>query len=207
VKEQRTLVVIKHDAVMRGLIGEVIKRLERVGLKLIALEFLSATEDMGDKHYASSKENLHRFGKHTLDEYAQKGIDPIEKFGTDDALELGKLIKKWNVELITRGPVLAMVWEGPGAVPIARKLAGDTNPTIAVPGTIRGDYSWDNYEVANDELRSVYNILHCSGTKEEADFEINLWFSKKELFSKYELYAHRAMHKGKTQNSRLKTQS
>lgn len=195
IEEQRTLVVIKHDAVMRGLIGEVIHRLERVGLKLIALEFLAATEDMGDKHYASSVTNLKRFGQHTLDEYEKKGIDPKKQFGTDDALELGKMIKQWNIDLITRGPVLAMVWQGPDAIEVVRKLAGDTRPKSAVPGTIRGDFSWDNYEVANVELRSVYNILHASGNKEEAEFEINLWFSKDELFPDYELYAHRAMRK------------
>lgn len=196
--EQKTLVIIKHDAVMRGLIGEVVHRLERVGLKLVAFEFLAATEDMGDKHYASSNENLKRFGQHTLDEYKKKGIDPKKQFGTDDALELGKMIKKWNVELITRGPVLAMVWEGPDAIEIVRKLAGDTRPKSAAPGTIRGDFSWDNYEVANVELRSVYNILHASGNEKEAEFEINLWFSKSEVFADYELYAHRAMRKMKS---------
>ena len=130
-----------------------------------------------------------------IDEYKKKGLDPIKKFGTDNALELGKIIKRWNVELITRGPVLAMVWQGPDAIEIVRKLAGDTRPKTAAPGTIRGDFSWDNYEVANDELRSVYNILHASGTEKEAEFEINLWFSKDEIFDNYELYAHRAMHK------------
>jgi nucleoside-diphosphate kinase len=195
VKTQKTLVIIKHDAVMRGLIGEVIHRFERVGLKLIAMEFLAATEDMGDKHYASSKENLKRFGQHTIDEYKQKNIDPIKKFGTNKPIELGKIIKKWNVELITRGPVLAMVWEGPDAIEIVRKLAGDTSPKKALAGTIRGDFSWDNYEIANDELRSVYNILHISGNEEEAEFEINLWFSKDEIVSDYEHYAHKAMHK------------
>lgn len=195
VKEQRTLVIVKHDGVMRGLIGEVIKRLERVGLKLIALEFLQATEDMGDKHYVSSEENLKRFGQHTLDEYKEKGIDVIEKFGTDNPLELGKLIKKWNVELIIRGPVVAMVWQGPNAIEIVRKLAGDTNPKIAVPGTIRGDFSWDSYEIANAEYRSAYNIIHASANEEEAEFEIKLWFSKGEVFDDYELHAHRAMHK------------
>ncbi len=193
--DQKTLVVVKHDGVMRGLIGEVMKRLENVGLKLIALEFLQATEDMGDKHYASSKENLRRFGQHTIDEYKKKKIDPVKKFGTKDPLELGKIIKRWNVELITRGPVLAMVWEGPDAVEVVRKLAGDTKPKEAAPGTIRGDFSWDNYAVANEELRSVYNILHASATPKEAEFEINLWFSKDEICSDYEIYVYKAMHK------------
>lgn len=194
-KEERTLVIIKHDAVMRGLIGEVIKRFERVGLKLIAFEFLQATEDMGDKHYISSEENLRRFGSNTLKECEEKGIDPIKKYGTNDALELGKMIKKWNIELITRGPVLAMVWQGPCAVEIVRKIAGPTNPRVAPPGTIRGDFSWDNFEIANDELRSVYNILHASGSVEEAEMEIKLWFSDDEIFDDYELLAYKAMHK------------
>ncbi len=194
-KEERTLVVIKHDGVMRGLMGEVIKRFERVGLKMIALEFLQATDDMGDEHYASSEENLKRFGNNTLKDCKRLGIDPKKKYGTDDALELGKKIKQWNIELITRGPVLAMVWEGPNAVSIVRKLAGSTSPREADVGTIRGDYSFDNFELANDELRSVYNILHASGTVEEAEFEIKLWFGDKELFPGYELYAHRAMRK------------
>jgi len=86
-RQQRTLVIIKHDAVMRGLLGEVIYRFERVGLKLIALEFMAATEDMGDKHYASSEENLKRFGQHTLDEYKEKGIDTMKKFGTNNPLK------------------------------------------------------------------------------------------------------------------------
>ncbi|MDD3647254.1 MAG: nucleoside-diphosphate kinase [Candidatus Dojkabacteria bacterium] len=197
IKSERTLVVIKHDAVMRGLIGEVIQRLERVGLKLVALEFLSATEDMGDKHYASSDENLKRFGNNTLGMCKEQGVDPKEKYGTEDPLEIGRMVKRWNVELITRGPVLAMIWEGPDAVNIVRKLAGPTNPQIAPPGTIRGDYSWDNFEVANDELRSVYNVLHASGNVKEAEMEIKLWFSENEIFPAYELYAHRAMRKMK----------
>jgi nucleoside-diphosphate kinase len=195
VKEQRTLVVIKHDAVMRGLIGEVIQRFERVGLKLVALEFLAATEDMGDKHYASSEENLKRFGMNTLNMCKEKGIDPVKKYGTDDSLEVGKMIKQWNIDLITRGPVLAMVWQGPDAVQIVRKLAGPTNPQVAPAGTIRGDYSWDNFEVANDELRSVYNILHASGNEKEAEMEIKLWFGDEELFTDYDHYASKAMHK------------
>ncbi|MDQ6985379.1 MAG: nucleoside-diphosphate kinase [Candidatus Dojkabacteria bacterium] len=191
-KTQKTLVVLKHDCVMRGLMGEVITRFERVGLKLVAFEFLAATEDMGDKHYASSDENLQRFGNNTLTECKEKGIDPVEKYGTDDALEIGKMIKNWNVELITRGPVLAMVWEGPDTIALIRKLAGKTSPKDAAPGTIRGDFSWDNYEAANQEMRSVYNILHASGNEEEAEFEIKLWFGDEEVID-YTLYTHRAM--------------
>ena len=193
--DERTLVVIKHDAIMRGLMGEVIQRFERVGLKLVGFEFLQATEDMGDKHYASSEENLKRFGNNTLKMCKEKGWDAKEKYGTSDPLEIGKMIKQWNVDLITRGPVLAMVWEGPGAVNIVRKLTGPTNPQVAPPGTIRGDFSWDSFEVANAELRSVYNVLHASGNPEEAELEIKLWFSDEEICDNYKRYLYRAMHK------------
>lgn len=189
---ERTLVVFKHDGVARGIMGEIIQRFERVGLKIVAMEMLSATEDMADKHYASTPEVLARFGNHTLDTYKEKGIDPLERFGTNDPLEIGKVIKKWNINLLTRGPVLAMVLEGPEAIRIVRKLAGPTNPLEAPAGTIRGDYTWDNYDLANDGLRSVYNILHISGNKEEADFEISLWFDKSEIFE-YENVHHKGM--------------
>lgn len=205
-KTQKSLVVLKHDAVARGLMGEVISRFEKVGLKIIALEFLNATEEMGDKHYASSDENLKRFGNNTLTECKEKGVDAKAKYGTDDALEIGKMIKQWNIDLITRGPVLAMVWEGPNCIEIIRKIAGKTSPKDATPGTIRGDFSWDTYDNANDELRSVYNILHASGNEEEAEFEINLWFGKDEVFS-YDNSSIRAMSNqwdvnGKSKSSR-----
>jgi nucleoside-diphosphate kinase len=178
---QKTLIIAKHDAVSRGLIGTIIKRFERVGLKLIALEFISATEDMGIKHYPDSDEWKRKVGERTLEEYEEKGIDPIERIGTDDPIEIGQKVKEWNVEYLTTGPVLAMVWEGPEAIKIGRKLVGSTNPVEANPGTIRGDFSWDNADLANEQKRPFYNLVHASGDPEEAKFEIDLWFSKEEV--------------------------
>lgn len=191
-KSERTLIICKHDAVARGLMGEIIQRFERVGLKLIAMELIAASADMGRDHYPNSKEWLTKVGQRTLTEYKEKGIDPIKRLGTDDAVEIGKLIKQWNVDFLTCGPVLAMVWEGPGAVTIGRKLVGSTVPTLAAPGTIRGDFSWDNADIANEHLRPFYNLVHASGEVEEAEQEIALWFSKGEVIN-YEVYSHKLM--------------
>ncbi len=181
-KTQKTLIIVKHDGVQRGLIGEIMKRFERVGLKLIGLEFIAATEDMGQAHYPDSDEWKEKVGKRTLTEYEEKGIDPIDRLGTSDPIQIGAMIKQWNVEYLTAGPVLAMVWEGPEAVRIGRKLVGSTNPITAEPGTIRGDFSWDNADLANDQMRPFYNLVHASGDVEEAEAEIELWFGKGEVF-------------------------
>lgn len=181
-KTQKTLIIVKHDGVARGLMGEILKRFERVGLKLIALELIAATDDMGEKHYPNSDEWKIKVGNRTLAEYKEKGIDPKKVLGTDDAKEIGELVKKWNVEYLTAGPVLATVWEGPEAIKIGRKLVGETNPINAAPGTIRGDFSWDNADLANEQNRPFYNLIHASGSVEEAEEEIKLWFADNEVF-------------------------
>lgn len=190
---EKTLVLIKHDGVARGIMGEIITRFERVGLKLCGMKLVQATEDMGHKHYPNTKEWLETVGNRTLEEYKQKGIDPIARLGTDSPLEIGKLIKAWNVEYLTYGPVLAMVWEGPDAVKLVRKHVGSTVPSLAAPGTIRGDYSFDNADLANDLGRPFYNLIHASGNVEEADYEIDLWFDKNEIYNEHELAHHKAM--------------
>jgi len=190
--KERTLVIVKHDGVSRGLMGQIIQRFERVGLKMVAMEFIAATEDMGQKHYPNSLEWLEKVGNRTLEEYKEKGIDPVKRLGTDVPKEIGEMIKQWNVEYLTMGPVLAMVWEGPEAVKIVRKLIGETVPLKASPGTIRGDFSWDNADLANDQMRPFYNLNHASGSPEEAEDEIELWFSDRELMD-YPVNVHKAM--------------
>ncbi len=190
--KERTLVIVKHDGVSRGLMGQIIQRFERVGLKMVAMEFIAATEDMGQKHYPNSLEWLEKVGNRTLEEYKEKGIDPVKRLGTDVPKEIGEMIKQWNVEYLTMGPVLAMVWEGPEAVKIVRKLIGETVPLKASPGTIRGDFSWDNADLANDQMRPFYNLIHASGSPEEAEDEIELWFSDRELMD-YPVNVHKAM--------------
>lgn len=180
--DERSLVIVKHDGVSRGLVGEIVGRIEKIGYRLIAFEMIRATEDMGNMHYPNSDEWLLKVGGRTLEEYEKKGIDPVQKLGTEDPREIGSLVKQWNVEYLTAGPVVAMVWEGPNCVKVIRKLVGDTVPANAAPGTIRGDFSWDSPELANDLGRPFYNLVHASGEPEEAVEEIELWFDKLEIF-------------------------
>lgn len=186
---EKTLVIVKHDGVSRGLIGRIIKRFERVGLKVVALEFIQSSVDMGEGHYPTSKEWFLKVGERTLQDYRSKGIDPVAELGTSDPMEIGKLVKKWNVEYLTHGPVLAVVLEGPDAVSVVRKLVGDTIPSRALPGTIRGDFGLDSIEQANKQKRPLYNLVHASGEVSEAETEIALWFGKKEVFD-YKIYSN-----------------
>jgi len=185
---EKTLLIVKHDGVARGLMGEIIHRVERTGLKLVALEFLESTKDLGENHYPHTDEWLNKVGGRTLSDYKNKGIDPIESLGTDDPKKIGKMIKDWLIDYLAAGPVLAMVFEGPQAVKIVRKLAGDTIPANAVPGTIRGDFGFDDPELANEQKRPIYNIVHASGEVAEAKEEIALWFTGKEIHD-YKVYS------------------
>lgn len=179
---EKSLVVIKHDAVSRGLIGKIINRFEQIGLKIVAMEFLQSTEDMGKGHYPTTEDWFRKVGERTLKDYFIKEIDPKKELGTDDPIEIGKLVKQWNVDYLTHGPVLAIVFQGPGAVGIIRKLVGDTIPAKALPGTIRGDFGLDNIELANKHKRPLYNLVHASGEVAEAEAEILLWFGTQEVF-------------------------
>ncbi len=189
---ERTLVIVKHDGVARGLVGEIIFRIERVGFKLIAFEMVRAEEDMASNHYPNSDEWKRKVGERTLEEYVEKGLDPMEELGTKDVIEIGEKVKKWNVDFLTAGPVVAMVWEGPNVVSVIRKLVGHTVPALALPGTIRGDFSWDSAELSNAHKRPFYNLIHASGTPEEAQEEIALWFDKLEVLD-YGVSQHKVM--------------
>ena len=194
---EKTLIIVKHDGVARGLIGEVIARFERVGLKIVAMEFIQSTEEMGDSHYPVSEKWFTKVGERTLKEYQERGLDATLILGTNNAMDIGKLVKKWLIEYLNFGPVMAMVFEGPNAVLTGRKLAGDTIPAIAVPGTIRGDFGTDSVEFANEQKRPLYNIIHASGEVAEAQEEISLWFGNQELFDYDVLSAHFSGVKGR----------
>lgn len=189
---EKTLIIVKHDGVARGLMGAIITKFEKVGLKLVGLEFLNSTEDLGHSHYPNTQEWLSTVGNRTLDDYKSNDKDPIKEIGTDDAVEIGKMVKQWLVDYLTLGPVLAMVWEGPGAVSIGRKLTGGTIPAKAAPGTIRGDYAVDSVDLANFLQRPFYNLIHASGEISEAKEEIALWFDDDEIHE-YKTYAAPAM--------------
>ncbi len=181
---EQTLVLIKPDGVKRGIIGELIHRFERMGLKIVAIKMVSPTEDILLKHYQSDKEaTLKRWGEKTLATYTKYGKDAKADFGTDNPLELGKLVNKWLFDYVMSGPSIAMILEGRHAVENVVNMAGPTMPVAAPAGTIRGDFSTDSAAYANDERRGVMNLVHISASVEEANFEKMLWFDPEEIQS------------------------
>lgn len=190
---EQTLIVIKPDGVSRGLIGELVSRFEKVGLKIVAAKMVKVTRELAQKHYPLSREEFIRgMGEKTLANYQAVGADVKKELGTDDSLEIGKMIQKWLVEYITSAPVFAVVIEGPHAVELARKLCGHTLPFNALPGTIRGDLAFDSSYLANTAKRAIKNLVHASGSLTEAKYEIPLWFSSAEIHS-YERIEEKAM--------------
>ncbi len=174
---ERTLIVIKHDGVVRGLIGEILQRFERTGLKIVAMKMIWADENIADKHYQITDEWAKAVFDKTKNAYEKEG----RKFPFKDFKQYGQIIKNWNKDFLMEGPVVAIVIEGPHAIELARKMVGNTEPRQALPGTIRGDYTFDSYAVADKKQRPVRNIIHASGNKDEAAREIALWFKENEL--------------------------
>ena len=180
-KEEKTVLLVKPDGVKRGIVGEIIGRLEGRGLKVIALKMTSATAEHAAAHYPNSEEWMKGMGEKSLGNYSKLGIDPKEVLGTEDALEIGQMIQKWNVEFLTSGPVVAMIIKGVHAIAAVRKIVGNTIPAAAEMGTIRGDYSVDSAALANAGKRAIHNVVHASGDPEEAKHEILHWFSPEEI--------------------------
>jgi nucleoside-diphosphate kinase len=181
-KYERTLVVIKPDGVQRTLIGEIIGRYERTGLKLVGLKMVVPTADMIEKHYTLDPEWRRITGEKTIKGYRDKGLKPPH----EDPLRITEILLGNLKKYMTSGPVVAMVWQGAHAVAIVRKLTGGTEPLLSDVGTIRGDYVLDSYQMTDADGRAIRNLIHASGSPEEAELEIKHWFTENELF-KYRL--------------------
>ena len=162
IKEEKTLVLVKPDGVKRGLVGEVVKRIERRGLKVIALKMLQVGREHLENHFPKSEEWIERLGQKTMKTFTEYGIDPVAAQGTASTVELGKMVKEALFEYMQSGPVVAMVIQGIHAIDMVRKLAGNTLPVFAEMGTVRGDFSVDSPAVANMEGRAIHNIMHAS---------------------------------------------
>lgn len=178
-KEEKTFVMIKPDGVQRSLMGEVVRRFERVGLKLVAVKMVVPSEEHVEKHYTLDPEWRRVTGEKSIESYKKKG----EKPPSDDPLEITKVILKNLKKYITSGPVVAMVWQGAHSVELVRKLVGGTEPLSSDVGTIRGDYVMDSYQISDADNRAVRNIIHASGSVEEAEKEIEHWFSDGEIIN------------------------
>ncbi|HEY6102616.1 MAG TPA: nucleoside-diphosphate kinase [bacterium] len=181
IRHERTLVFLKPDGVQRGLIGEVLGRFERAGLKVAAMKMVRAGRDLLEHHYPNDESFLRTLGGKTKEAFAAYGLDVKAQTGTDDPLAIGRQVRGWLIDYVSSGPVAAFVLEGIHAVSVVRKLVGDTLPYRAAPGSIRGDLSIDSPTVANLMNRPVRNLIHASGSVEEAGMEIALWFRPEEL--------------------------
>lgn len=180
---ERSLVLLKPDAVVRGVTGEILHRFERVGLKIVGMKMVHADVEFVKKHYLTTDEKLKIIGERTLADCIEYDIDVEANMGTEDPVEIGRQVWNWNVEFLSSGPVLAIVFEGVNAVQNIRNMVGSTVPSKAAPGTIRGDFSLDTAVGANKRKRTVFNLIHASGSTEEALEEIKLWFTDKEIYS------------------------
>lgn len=174
---ERTFVIIKPDGVQRSLIGEVVRRFERVGLKLVGLKFGIPNETQVEKHYTLDPEWKKKVGEKAIASYEKKGqIPPVT-----DPVKIGDMVVDRLKKYMTSGPVVMMAWQGAHSVELVRKLVGGTEPRSSDVGTIRGDYVLDSYMIADSDDRAIRNLIHASGSVEEAQQEIALWFSDGEL--------------------------
>ncbi len=176
-KGERTLVIIKPDGIQRTLIGEIVKRYERSGLKLIALKMLVPTEEKVEQHYTLDPNWRRITGEKRIKAAREKGETPP----SEDPLEITAAILMHLKKYMTSGPVIAMVWEGAHAAAIVRKITGGTEPLSTDVGTIRGDFVLDSYVMADTDSRAIRNLVHASGNAQEAEAEIKHWFDESEL--------------------------
>ncbi len=176
-KKERTLVILKPDAVQRGLAGEIIKRFENLGLKLLAVKMVLPTAEQVEAHYTLDPEWRRVTGEKTISSYKSKGQTPP----SEDPLEITAVILENLKKYMTTGPVIPMVLEGAHAVKIVRKLIGSTEPLSSDVGTIRGDYVLDSYQMSDADHRAIRNLVHASGSVAEADKEIPHWFNANEI--------------------------
>lgn len=153
---EQTLIILKPDAMQRGLVGEIVSRFEKVGLKIVAAKVISPTEEQLYYHYETIGKMISRRGQTAFDV---------------------------TLEFMLQGPVMLMVLEGVEAVELVRKMVGTTEPKAAQPGTIRGDYSHISFSYADANKSSIPNLIHASGDSQEAKLEITHWFSQAEIFN------------------------
>ncbi len=178
-KQERTVVLIKPDGIQRSLIGEIIKRYERSGLKLVGVKMVVPTSERVEKHYTIDPQWRRITGEKTIKSYKEKGLNPP----SEDPLAITAIILNNLKKYMASGPVIVMVWQGVHAVKIARKITGGTEPLTSDVGTIRGDFVLDSYQLSDADGRAVRNLIHASGSVDEAEKEISLWFQPDEIIN------------------------
>ena len=182
IAQERTLVLIKPDVLQRQLVGEILSRFERKGVKLTAMKMLNATREQVGEHYIDDEGYLIETG-----EKARKGaIARGEDVTGWNSLEQGKKVRQRNINYLTCGPIIAIVFEGFGVISQVRKILGSASPADGDIGTIRDDYSLDTYALADSIDRSTMTMLHASDSVENAERELKIWFKESEICNNYE---------------------
>lgn len=176
--EEKTLVLLKPDAVQRNLIGEIISRFEKAGLKIVALKFVLPTAEQAYKHYVKNEEEIVALGERSIAGQKRSGIEVKSDPKTQGQEIIDRLVK-----FLSSSPVVAIVLEGNQAIAITRKIVGSTEPLQSAVGTIRGDYTVDSYALADSGNRAVRNLVHASSSQFDSEYEIKVWFSEKEVVS------------------------
>jgi nucleoside-diphosphate kinase len=179
--KEQTFVMIKPDGVQRNLVGDIIRRFEVTGLKLVALKMEVPNREKLSTHYSKSDEWYESKGSKVIENLSAMGQIPAKP-----ALEYGKDIVRALLDYMSAGPAILMIWEGNRAMSIVKKLVGSTEPLTSDVGTIRGDYTVDTYEKANEDGRAVRNLMHCTDPADgagEALREIGIWFSPEEIIN------------------------
>lgn len=172
---ERTLVILKPDTVQRAIVGEIITRFERSGLKIVGMKMMIPDMELLKKHYPDSLVPI--VGNKTKEDWDASGVEYSETIE-----EIGEMIVEATRKFMQEAPVVALVLEGGHAVEIVRKMVGKTGPKDSAPGTIRGDYAHLSLGHASLAKKGAANIVHASGSVEEATQEINMWFDEQELF-------------------------
>jgi len=173
---EKTLVLIKPDAFEKRIVGQIISRIERIGLNLDDLKMIKPDRETVEKHYPDEHNWVRKIGERTIDSYRKYNLDLRKDFNDENSLQIGKTIREWLIQYIISGPVIAIIVSGNHAVEVVRKIIGNTAPIFADLGTIRGDFSIDSPDLADKNHRAIHNLIHASGSIEEAEKEISLWF-------------------------------
>ena len=187
-QDQQTLLIVKPDGVQRSLVGEIVRRIERTGLKIVGLKMVIPNREGIIDFYHKDDAWFLKKGQNIIDNKKANNL-PIEK----EALEYGKEIIEDIVKFMTSGPVVVMAVQGNNSVSIVKKLVGSTEPSTSDVGTIRGDLTVDSYEHATVDKRAVRNLIHCSDSPEEAQRELKVWFKDSEIL-KYRLVQEQILY-------------
>lgn len=186
--KEKTVILVKHDGVQRGLVGEIIKRFEQRGLKISAMKLIKPSKELAEKNYLITPEWAEKLGNNTRKAAEKQGIELKE---TNE--EIAKRVHGWLIDYLCEGPIVAILFEGYHAIEIGRKIVGHAEARQAQVGTIRGDFSTESYFLADNLKRPIRNMVHASGNKAEAENETKVWFNKDEVYD-YKLHKWSVMH-------------